>query len=103
MSRLAGKVAIVTGGASRIGRGALEVFLREGARVAAADIQDDRSKRLADELGPSGKPFGRRLWVRTERLRMSPPEVRAMRHDIRGELDLTEPDPQEARLHVQSA
>jgi NAD(P)-dependent dehydrogenase (short-subunit alcohol dehydrogenase family) len=38
--RLAGKVAIVTGGARGIGRAAVELFVREGARVAVADIHD---------------------------------------------------------------
>ena len=53
MSRLAGKVAIVTGGASGIGRGAVELFLREGAKVVAADVQDDKGALLVEELGPS--------------------------------------------------
>jgi NAD(P)-dependent dehydrogenase (short-subunit alcohol dehydrogenase family) len=38
--RLAGKVAVVTGGAQGIGRAAVELFVREGARVAVADIKD---------------------------------------------------------------
>src|SRR6266540_3952773 len=38
--RLAGKVAIVTGGAQGIGRAAVELFVREGARVTVADVQD---------------------------------------------------------------
>ena len=38
MSRLEGKIAIVTGGCSGIGRAATELFAKEGARVYAADI-----------------------------------------------------------------
>lgn len=49
--RLEGKVTIVTGGASGIGRATVELFVREGARVVIADIQDDKGQRLAEELG----------------------------------------------------
>ena len=38
MVRLQGKVAIVTGAGSGIGRAAAELFAREGAKVVAADI-----------------------------------------------------------------
>jgi NAD(P)-dependent dehydrogenase (short-subunit alcohol dehydrogenase family) len=39
--RLAGKVAVITGGTSGIGLGAVELFVAEGARVVVGDIQDD--------------------------------------------------------------
>jgi NAD(P)-dependent dehydrogenase (short-subunit alcohol dehydrogenase family) len=45
--RLAGKVAVITGGCSGIGRASVEVFAEEGARVIVADIQDEKGKALA--------------------------------------------------------
>jgi NAD(P)-dependent dehydrogenase (short-subunit alcohol dehydrogenase family) len=47
--RLEGKVAVVTGAASGIGRGTVDLFVKEGARVIAADIQDDKGARIEDE------------------------------------------------------
>ena len=47
-----GKVAIVTGGASGIGRGTVQRFVAEGARVVIADVEEDRGEALAAMLGP---------------------------------------------------
>ncbi|HTL84811.1 MAG TPA: SDR family oxidoreductase [Acidimicrobiia bacterium] len=51
MPELAGKVAIVTGGASGLGRGMVECFVENGARVVIADINDDGGHAFAKELG----------------------------------------------------
>jgi 3-oxoacyl-[acyl-carrier protein] reductase len=54
--RLAGKVAIITGAASGIGRGAAERFIAEGARVLVADISGARAQQACEELGPDSAP-----------------------------------------------
>jgi 3-hydroxybutyrate dehydrogenase len=53
--RLKDKVAIVTGAASGIGKGMAALFVREGAKVAVADLSQAAVEATAKELDPTGK------------------------------------------------
>jgi NAD(P)-dependent dehydrogenase (short-subunit alcohol dehydrogenase family) len=48
---LSGKIAVVTGGASGIGRATAELFVAEGARVVVADLDAERGEEVASALG----------------------------------------------------
>jgi 3-hydroxybutyrate dehydrogenase len=52
--RFEGKVALVTGAASGIGREIARAYLREGASVAIVDLRDDAAKETAATLDPTG-------------------------------------------------
>lgn len=67
--RLSGKVALITGAASGIGLGTLELFLAEGAKVVAADLQDEKGQILRQRF---------------------PDTVRYVRCDVTSETDLAE-------------
>ena len=49
-----GRVAVVTGGASGMGRSVCEHFARRGDRVAVLDVNGDGAQRVAEELRSGG-------------------------------------------------
>jgi len=61
---LAGKTAIVTGGASTIGKAITEGLVAEGANVVIADVDADQAQRVVDELQESGG--GRVMFIKTD-------------------------------------
>jgi len=53
--RLAGKVALVSGAASGMGRSEAEIFAREGAKVILADVLEAEGKQVADKIGAAAR------------------------------------------------
>jgi NAD(P)-dependent dehydrogenase (short-subunit alcohol dehydrogenase family) len=53
-ARFSGKVALVTGGASGIGRCTAQIFAREGARLAVCDMNGDAGRAFIGELQRGG-------------------------------------------------
>jgi NAD(P)-dependent dehydrogenase (short-subunit alcohol dehydrogenase family) len=70
--RLEGKVAVITGAASGMGRAAAERFCQEGARVVAADMNEANGKQLVADLDEAG--FGE--------------SIRFVRADVSSEADV---------------
>ncbi len=57
MGLLEGKVAIITGGGSGIGKGIAKIFLKEGCSVVIAARNTDRLYAAAEEIGGGGLPL----------------------------------------------
>jgi 3-oxoacyl-[acyl-carrier protein] reductase len=54
MGQLDGKIALITGAGSGIGRAIALVFAREGAMIAVNDIRAEAAQQVADEIGSGG-------------------------------------------------
>jgi NAD(P)-dependent dehydrogenase (short-subunit alcohol dehydrogenase family) len=73
MSAFSGKVALVTGGTSGIGRGAALAFAKEGARVVVSGRRAEEGEETVRQIKAAG---GEGLFVRTDISKV--PEIRAM-------------------------
>ena len=54
MTRLAGKIAVITGGNSGIGEATAKLFAREGATVVITARREKELQRVADEIAAEG-------------------------------------------------
>ena len=63
MGKLDGKVAIITGAGSGIGRASALLFAEEGAKVVVADLNEDAGRETADLVAAAG---GAALFVSTD-------------------------------------
>ncbi|MFO8102436.1 MAG: SDR family NAD(P)-dependent oxidoreductase [Dehalococcoidia bacterium] len=86
MGKLEGKVALITGAASGIGRETAVLFAGEGARIVVADYQPEGGRQTARMIEDAG---GRAEFVQTD-VRQSAEVQNAIRHtvDAFGQLDI---------------
>lgn len=84
--RLAGRVAIVTGGAQGIGRGIVLCMAKDGADIAIADLKLDGAKKVAEEVAALGR---KAIVVKTDVTRQADFEAlyEAVKKDL-GKIDI---------------
>ena len=56
-----GKVAVITGGASGLGRSTAEMIIANGGKVAILDLNEDLAKATASELGEAKAALARQV------------------------------------------
>ena len=66
--RLAGKVALITGGASGMGQSEATIFAREGARVVVADLLEAEGRDVVASITKAG---GQARYVKLDVTRMA--------------------------------
>ena len=57
MQRLEGRIALVTGAGSGIGRAIVKLFAAEGASVYVTDVDGEAAQTVAGEIGNGGRPW----------------------------------------------
>ena len=84
--RLEGKVAVITGAGSGIGRESALLFSQEGARIVVADVNEEAGRKVAGELKSAG---GEAVYVRADVSKSSEAEamIRAAEESF-GRLDV---------------